>query len=334
MISQRKKLVLAVIPAAALLGACQVGTTLSLSEDETISISLEMEDDEGLAAGMTCADFEENFEGGFPYLSDVVIDDLGSDPLSCRFTGTFDQEFYSMAVTTSGDSYTMDIPEEFWTAFNDSSQIEQFGNIDSTFTMEFPGNVSEASNGGQIDGNTVTWEGYDTLSEGVSATGGAPGAPAPATPSAEATTPAGGEQTATAQNPAAEPTDAESDEDSGVDVWVWILLVVAVLALIGVFIYFMRARNKNRGGEGDPRVPGGYVPDGRTAYGAPANPIQGGAPYVNPSQFEQPGQAPQQFGHPQPGGQEPLQYGQDHQTPPNQQDGTGPSQPSSGSPQN
>lgn len=310
MISKRRKLILAVVPAAMLLGACQVDTTMNVTEDETLTAVMDITDDEGLATGMTCSDVEDNLGGEFPYADEFSVEEVGSDPLSCRFYATFDQTMYDMAISKSGDSYTVDIPEDFWTSFNESAQIEQFGTIDSTFTIEFPGEVTDASNGGQISGNSVTWQDYDTLSQGISATGGAGAGgtvttePAPA-PSTEAPTVAPG--------PTSDAVPSDADEDSGVPVWVWILIGVGVVGVIVAVVLAMRSRNKGEAGQGDPRVPGGYVPDGRTPYGAPASPAQGGVPYAQPTQFQQPGQAPQQFGHPESGGQEPLQYGQSPQ---------------------
>ena len=312
MISKRRKLILAVVPAAMLLGACQVDTTMNVTEDETLTAVMNITDDEGLAAGMTCSDVEDNLGGEFPYADEFSVEGVGSDPLTCRFTATFDQTMYDMAVSKSGDSYTVDIPEDFWSSFNESAQIEQFGTIDSTFTIEFPGEVTDASNGGQMNGNSVTWNDYDTLSQGVSATGGAGGGGGDTTTTEPAPAPTSHAPTdITAPTEDAAPADA--DEDSGIPVWVWILIGVGVVGVIVAVVIAMRSRNKGGAGEGDPRVPGGYVPDGRTPYGAPASPAQGGVPYAQPTQFQQPGQPPQQFGHPEAGGQEPLQYGQSPQ---------------------
>ena len=288
-LQQRKKLILALLPAAMLLGACQVDSTLSVSEDETLSMTMVMSDDEGLSnPGVTCADLEANLGGEFPYATEFSIEDLGSDPLSCRFNATFDDTFYDMAVTKSGDTFTVNIPEEFWTSFNESAQLEQFGTINSAFTIQMPGDITEASAGGEINGRSVTWLGYDTLSAGISATGGAGTSSAPV------------ETTAPAQATTA-PATSDEDADSGIPAWVWIIVAVAVVAIAVVIILLRRGGNK---GNTAPNVPGGFTPDGRTPYGAPANPAQGGVPYAQPNQFQQPGQPPQQFGQ-QPG--EPTQ---------------------------
>ena len=298
-LQQRKKLILALLPAAMLLGACQVDSTLSVSEDETLSMTMVMSDDEGLSnPGVTCADLEANLGGEFPYATEFSIEDLGSDPLSCRFNATFDDTFYDMAVTKSGDTFTVNIPEEFWTSFNESAQLEQFGTINSAFTIQMPGDITEASAGGEINGRSVTWLGYDTLSAGISATGGAGTSSAPV------------ETTAPAQATTA-PATSDEDADSGIPAWVWIIVAVAVVAIAVVIILLRRGGNKGNTAPNVPGgftpggfTPGGFTPDGRTPYGAPANPAQGGVPYAQPNQFQQPGQPPQQFGQ-QPG--EPTQ---------------------------
>ena len=108
-------------------------------------------------------------------------------------------------------------------------------------------------------------------------------------------------QATTAPATTAPAATSDEDTDSGIPAWVWIIVAVAVVAIAVVVILLRRGGNK---GNTAPNVPGGFTPDGRTPYGAPANPAQGGVPYAQPNQFQQPGQPPQQFGQ-QPG--EPTQ---------------------------
>lgn len=63
MMPRRKTLALAVLPLSLLLGACQATTTLSVSESRALVATLEMSDDEGLAAaGATCADIDNELQ--------------------------------------------------------------------------------------------------------------------------------------------------------------------------------------------------------------------------------------------------------------------------------
>ncbi|MFT0847274.1 hypothetical protein VR010_05890 [Actinomycetaceae bacterium L2_0104] len=293
-----------------------------MSDDRTLTATLEMTDDEGLAAqGATCADIENGLEGTFPYAEEFTVEDIGDGTrLSCRFNVTFDSTFQSMAVTDNGDSITIDIPEEFWTSFNDSAEIEQFGTIDSTFVLEFPGEVTEASDGSTIEGNRATWTSYDSILQGVSATGQAS---AVTTPSPSPSTPSPTPSTTPASDPTTTPTaptestspNAESESDTGAPLWAWILIGAGVVAAI-VAIVLLFANKRRKSGPGGPPAPGG--PHQNNPFGGPTNPGQGGQPYAQPQQYSQPGHPAQQFGSPSPGEQNPQQYGNSPEMPNNQ----------------
>ncbi len=294
MMPRRKTLALAVLPLSLLLGACQATTTLSVSESRALVATLEMSDDEGLAAaGATCADIDNELQGSFPYSEEFTVEDIGDGTrLSCRFNVTFDSTFQSMAVTDNGDTLTINIPEEFWTSFNDSSEIEQFGTINSTFILEFPGDVVEASDGATIEGNRAIWSSYDAILGGVSATGAASatGAPSPS-PSPTTTSPspstASDLPTLTTDSTTATPDTSESD--SGAPLWAWILIGAGVVAGIAAVVLLIANKRRNSGSGGAPMAPGGPNPHDNP-YGGPGNPGQagqawaGGQPQPYPSQ--------------------------------------------------
>lgn len=305
MMSRRKKCLLAALPLALFLGACQATTTLSVSEDATLTASLEMLDDEGLAAsGATCSDIEGGLQGSFPYADEFTVEDIGDGTrLSCRFNVTFDSTFQSMAVRDNGDTLTIDIPEEFWTSFNESAEIEQFGTITSTFILEFPGTVVEASPGGVIEGNRAVWSSYDAILGGVSATGNASAtatSPSPTTPSASPTT-SSDQPTQTNETTPESIESNPAEAGSKSPVWAWILIGAGVV--VGIVAVVLIVVNKRRNSRPD-SLPGVSNP-----YPGPGGPGYGDQPQSQPQQPTQFGESPQHFGQQYPSAHDSGPYG-------------------------
>ncbi len=335
MMPRRKKYALAVLPLSLVLGACQAHTTLSVSEERTLAATLEMSDDEGLAMqGATCADIDNGLQGSFPYAEEFTVEDIGDGThLSCRFNVTFDSTFQSMAVIDNGDTLTINIPEEFWTSFNDSAEIEQFGTINSTFVLEFPGDVVDASDGAYIEGNQAIWSSYDSILGGVSATGQASATASTPTPTTPPPSTASDLPTQTTETATATTDSDVVESDSGAPLWAWILIGAGVLVGLAAIWLLIANKRRNSGPGGAPSTgpsgsgphdapyaghtnpgqsgqpyEGGQPYPGGQSYGA-GQPYGGGQPYTPPQQFPQSGESAQQFGQSAPNYQTPPQPG-------------------------
>ena len=332
--------------AVTLTGCMRVQTDIVLHDDDTMDVQMVMavEDAAIEELGMTSDDFLEQMETetgddflapgtqsesykqdgytGYLYsVDDAKLEDFSDEALS--FTRDGDEYVVSGTLESSDTGLTDD----------DLANMESLGmgDPDITFSVEFPGEVTESN--GEIDGNTVTWT-Y-VLGEPLEfdARGSAGGSGSVVDPSDDATDDATDPSTEStpdsSDSSSDEPeADSSSSDDEGVNWLLWVGIGVGVLALAGLATWLI-LRNRRGGGQGGPGGPGAYA-----AAGAPAWGQQQGQPGQQQwgQQPQQPGQQGQQWGQPQqpaqPGQQQWGQPGQGQpQQPGQQQWGQQPGQP-------
>ena len=177
------------------------------------------------------------------------------------------------------------------------SELDGLGPLEFPFNVTMPGPITDASEGGQINGNTVTFTDPKFLESGFSVTGQKSGNSSSGT---------SGNSDNEGSGSSSNASDSQSD---GTSVWVWILIGVGVLAIIGGIIFLLLKKKGNSDQGGYPNAPYGQQPYGQQPGQQFA---QGQAPY---------GQPGQQFGQGQQGGPQQAPYGQQPYGQPGQQFG-------------
>ncbi len=310
--TQRKKmgiLLALLLPITMLLSACKSDNTIEITSDGGMNFTMDMVDTDGLMAssGVTC-DMMSDLMSGEEQIPDgtfEVKDISQGDNLGCRFTITTPFAVDGKILVDNGDSFTLNMSSADMGGA-DMSELDGLGPLEFTFNVTMPGPITDASDGGQINGNTVTFTDPTALESGFSVTGQKSGNTSGGT---------------SGNNGSDSSPNASQSASTGTPIWVWILIGVGVLAIIGGVIFLL---TKKRGGSDQ----GGYpnTPYGQQPYGQQGQQFgQGQAPYGQGQQFGQ-GQAPygqgqqfaqdQQFG--QQGGPQQAPYGQ---APYNQQPG-------------
>lgn len=300
----------AIIPGMLLLSACKFDTTVEVHEDGTGVISMEFSEQKALLEGLisSCDEFKDSMGDMGGAGQELTVEDLSTDDvLHCRLSGE-DDFTTGTSLRDNGDSFTfVTEPDPSMSDMPDTMPGMEF---EMSFTVKMPGEIIEATNGGQISGNTATYTGMDWIATGFEVTGlKSGGAPAPDDPADDP-----------AEDPADDPnTDATSDEatpasddEGGFPTWAWIAIGIGAVLLIGI-VAALIAKNRNKkngppaGGPGGyPYQPGGapqpggyYPPNGQVPpQGGYGQPPQGG--YGQPPQQGGYGQPPQQGGYGQP----------------------------------
>lgn len=330
--------------AVTLTGCMRVQTEIVLNDDDTMNIQMLMavEDATIEQLGMSADDFLEQMETeagddlimpgmeseaykqdgytGYLYTTeDAPLADFSDDVLS------FTREGDEYVVTGSLDNADMGFTED------DVANFESLGmgEPDITFSVEFPGEVTDSN--GVIDGNTVTWTYVLGETLDFDARGSAGGSGSVVDPSDDATDDATDPSTEStpdsSDSSSDEPeADSSSSDDEGVNWLLWVGIGVGVLALAGLATWLI-LRNRRGGGPGGP---GAYAAAGAPAWGQqqgqpgqqqwgqqPQQPGQQGQQWGQPQQPAQPGQ--QQWGQPGQGQQQPGQPGQQWGQPDQQQ---------------
>lgn len=280
---------------AVVLAACgRIDIDLSVDEDLQVNGTIRMEGDSSVFGGLmgTSMDLASSLEEALSYevypegITASVIDE--DDLIGVEFTIE-----NVPADEMSGDgvddfSFTRDGDEFVFRSTNPATEVlssnvigtsSEFSWDEATLTVTFPGTVISAE-GGQINGNTVTW---DLLSH----TGD---------------------------------LSARAEIGGGFPLWAWILIGVGILTLIGliVVLLLLRSRKQGKAGQG-PYTDGGYpgTPQGFHTMppggGYPATSAQQG--YGVQGQFQQPVNNPQPPPHPGSYQQHPYQQGPIQQGP-------------------
>lgn len=316
-------LVALLLPFALLLTACKSDNTIEVTADGGISFTMDMIDTDGLmqSSGVTCDMMTDMMDDSDPIPggSFEVKDISEGGTLGCRFLISADDAVDGTTLIDNGDSFTLNLTSSDMGDLN-QSDLDALGPLEFTFNITMPGPITDATNGGKINGNTATYTDPMALENGMSVTGLKSGSANPGGDNGN------GQGTETPGGQTGDNASSESDS-SGFPIWAWILIGVAAVLVIGLIVFFAtRGKGKKGGPEGYPNAP----------YGQPGQPQQFGQapyqgqpgqqgqqnPYGQQPQYGQPGQAPQygQPGQQNPYGQpgQPPQYGQPGQQNPGQ----------------
>ncbi|MDO4888955.1 MAG: hypothetical protein Q3979_09730, partial [Actinomycetaceae bacterium] len=268
--SRRAKLLALFLPFLLLLGACKADNTVKVSESGDMSLmSLIDVSDMGIDNEMYCSMLSSTFEGNSEIaiigtISTNTVDDGGTKKcqLAIEFSSTVKASLYS----DQGDEATVSIPASYWSqmdsSFSAGTQGVDLGNVGFSVTIEAPGQVTDATDGGQIEGNRVTWTDYDQIkNSGIEATysksGSSSSSSSPSTSESSDDKSSASESSDDGTTNADADSASSEDDDSGVPAWIWILIAVAALALIGTLAAFVIRRRKNDSGNGGPGGLGG-----------------------------------------------------------------------------
>lgn len=288
----------AIAPTLLILSACRADMAIEIKESGAANVVLEFEDTTGELEGLgiTCDDMFSDLGIEDPLDTaveeEVSIEDISGDNLACRMTtSTTESVVDGEVLIDNGDTFT------FVGEADPSMTTEDIPpgmDFEFTVTIQMPGEITEATNGGQIDGNRATYDAFEAFSTGFEVTGSKTG---------------GGEQATGGDQAEDNDGDTAADDvadDGGFPVWGWVLIGAGILLLIGLVAWILSNRNKNQGpgGPQGPYGPGGtYPPQGgqfagpTSAFGVP----QAGQHDAPGGQFQAPHGGYQQGGHPQQG---------------------------------
>ncbi len=301
--TQRRKmgiLLALLLPITMLLSACKSDNTIEITSGGGMNFTMDMVDTDGLMAssGITCDMMSDLMSAEEPIPDGIFeVEDISQgDNLGCRFTISTPFAVDGNILVDDGDSYTLNLSSEDMGGA-DMSELDGLGPLEFTFNVTMPGPITDASEGGQINGNTVTFTDPKFLESGFSVTGQKSGNSSSGTSGSSDNEGSGSSSNA---------SDSQSD---GTSVWVWILIGVGVLAIIGGIIFLLLKKKRNSDQGGYPNAPYGQQPYGQQPGQQFA---QGQAPY---------GQPGQQFGQGQQGGPQQAPYGQQPYGQPGQQFG-------------
>ena len=301
--TQRRKmgiLLALLLPITMLLSACKSDNTIEITSGGGMNFTMDMVDTDGLMAssGITCDMMSDLMSAEEPIPDGIFeVEDISQgDNLGCRFTISTPFAVDGNILVDDGDSYTLNLSSEDMGGA-DMSELDGLGPLEFTFNVTMPGPITDASEGGQINGNTVTFTDPKFLESGFSVTGQKSGNSSSGT---------SGNSDNEGSGSSSNASDSQSD---GTSVWVWILIGVGVLAIIGGIIFLLLKKKRNSDQGGYPNAPYGQQPYGQQPGQQFA---QGQAPY---------GQPGQQFGQGQQGGPQQAPYGQQPYGQPGQQFG-------------
>ncbi|AWE43072.1 MULTISPECIES: hypothetical protein [unclassified Actinobaculum] len=309
---------LAMLLPAVLLGACRSENTLEITDDGMLKMTMDVVDDEGLILGTAvedCASFIAIAGDAAKGLQDATVEDITVDGHpGCRLTTEEPVEFDGIFLVDNGDSMTFNVTPGLMPDVGDDADL--LGNTTFSLRVVLPGDITEADNGGQIEGNTAVYTDISVLETGFSVTGGkgSLSSSASADPSntpSNSTTPSITTADPTVPSPI-EPPATEDESDSGFPVWAWVLIAVGAMALAGGGIFLATRKKGGPGNQGDypsgPGTPGGS-PYGYGQPGPGAVQAAHGAnpPYGQASGATGYGQPTQAYGQPTQG------YGQQAQ---------------------
>ena len=298
--TQRRKmgiLLALLLPITMLLSACKSDNTIEITSGGGMNFTMDMVDTDGLMAssGITCDMMSDLMSAEEPIPDGIFeVEDISQgDNLGCRFTISTPFAVDGNILVDDGDSYTLNLSSEDMGGA-DMSELDGLGPLEFTFNVTMPGPITDASEGGQINGNTVTFTDPKFLESGFSVTGQKSGNSSSGTSGSSDNEGSGSSSNA---------SDSQSD---GTSVWVWILIGVGVLAIIGGIIFLLLKKKGDSDQGGYPNAPYGQQPYGQ-----------------QPGQQFAQGQAPygQQFGQGQQGGPQQTPYGQAPYGQPGQQFG-------------
>lgn len=174
------------ISLCATLSACTAKMDLDISADGTYSTVLELRDTTGTVFDdePDCSPYTDPSVVGASEGAEVSVEELtGEEGSGCLVTISSvsipeaDDAAEDALVVRDGELYTVTLPE--FAAEEDTD--DEAASEDSDYslselataqvTLTFPGAVTQASDGGKVDGRSVTWDDPDVLAGGVQASG-------------------------------------------------------------------------------------------------------------------------------------------------------------------
>ncbi|QDB80428.1 hypothetical protein FHE66_00270 [Georgenia sp. 311] len=238
---------LVLLPLLLVLAGCfRLDMGLTINEDDTLDVSMEVADLSGMATrdDLDCADLESEITDA-PADVEFTVEEIEDEDgnLGCRMVATGapidSMTGDGMSIEKVDDTYVFTF-EGDETGMDTGSMEDMPAGMEPevSISVTFPGEVIEAD--GEIDGNTVTWSGIEAFTAGGSATGEATGSGSSA---------------------------------GGVDTWVWVVLGVVALGAIAALVILIT--KKSRGS----RPAAGAAP-----YGGPASPYSQGQPGQVPNE--------------------------------------------------
>ncbi|MDO5724566.1 MAG: hypothetical protein Q4P33_09270 [Flaviflexus sp.] len=280
----------AILPSLLLLSACKFDMNIEIREDGSGAVIMDFSEKKSELAGIitSCDEFKSSMNEMGREAEDFTVEDLSTDDtLHCRMVGDQDSSLVDgSTLVDNGDTFTFTMEADP----SAGSMPEEVPGMEfeMNFRITMPGEIIEATNGGQISGNTATYTGFDWAETGFTVTGKKSGGaePAPDPTTEETTEPA---PTSDETGNADETADADDTEEAaanedpdGFPLWGWILIGVGAILLIGIIAVLIA---KNRGDKNQP--PLGYQ------QGYPQQGQQPPQGYYPPQE----GQNPQQGGH-------------------------------------
>lgn len=261
--NQKRILAILLLPLMLFLSACRSENTLEVTSDGGLTMTMDMIDDEGLFSGlgMTCSDMESMFGEDLDLDGEgtVNIEDISTgDDLGCRFTTTAYDAVDGTFLVDNGDSFTLNLTADDIGGLT-QDDLNQLGSMTFSLSVTMPGPITDASEGGTIDGNTVTYTDVSVLVSEVSITGLKTGS-------------SGDGGTATDGENGIGDDNYSSSHVAG---WVWGLIALVVIALIIAVVLIVAKRKKTPPTLGGPNSygvgPAQYgqqpAPYGQTGYG-------------------------------------------------------------------
>ena len=167
----------AIAPAILVLSACRGEIVYKIEEDGSGSMLIEIEDTTGDLAmyGVACddvfgeVDTDDLFEITDDDQADITIEDISGEYLACRMTMTTSQSLVDdELLIDNGDTFTFITEADPTADFTD--EMPPGMEFEFTVTIEMPGPIIEATNGGEVDGNRVTYDLFEAVQNGFEVT--------------------------------------------------------------------------------------------------------------------------------------------------------------------
>ncbi|MDO4889039.1 MAG: hypothetical protein Q3979_10150 [Actinomycetaceae bacterium] len=239
---QRTLLSACVVALSFLLCACEfrsIDTTVKVVDADNVTLTVDIMPSP--SSNITkCSTFQTLVDDEEPIFGPGTVEPLSNSQaeLSCRLSFETNAKTRNQHITESDGEITLTIPVDFWSNFDEGyAQDQGVTSIAATganfsLTVEMPGKIVENSGGGQVEGNRVTWNSYESAKQGVSVT--AERRETPTVPSSPPTT-SNSEQSAQGAS--------SNSSRTGLPAWAWI---AACLLFAGAVAGFVLPRFRNR----------------------------------------------------------------------------------------
>jgi len=164
----------AVAPTLLVLSACRVDTIVEIKEDGSADVVMEIEDTTGDMSGLgfTCDDLfaetglDDPFDSG---TEEVTVEDISGDHLACRMTVSSNENVVDGdALIDNGDSFTFRAVADPTMTMDEMPAGFDF---DFSMTIQMPGDIIDATNGAEVNGNRATYHDINVMTQGFEVTG-------------------------------------------------------------------------------------------------------------------------------------------------------------------